>query len=213
MKNVYPILLCLICLTCQDSERQLQLTSSQLSRDVGRRISFDEAGRWTNRYRHNSRLKESFDASIISRQQLQRLISVVEDCDGLFFYHGLNGEEDHVICVPVKNNLLLWNTLVIDTNTSDAIPPEVGMQWHASYKSKNLGGAWGYFFGTEVFDEILANERLEKISLVSAINDENVKLLIVYSWDEGEDPGRLKDQAAGAYNHSFLCPSNCPNNI
>jgi hypothetical protein len=204
-------LLCLICLTCQESEQHLQLTSTQLSRDVGGQISFDEASRWTNRYGQNLRLKELSDDFMISQQQLQSLITV--DCDGLFFYHGLDGEQDHIVCVPVKNNLLLWNTIVTDANTSSTITTELGKQWYENYKSKNLGGTWGYFFGTAVFDEILADKFLEKISLVPAINDENLEVLIVYSWDKNLEGSRSKDQATGAYNHSFLCPSNCPSNL
>jgi hypothetical protein len=208
-KSAVFVLLVASLFTCQDSFQKANVEVAASLRDVGRQITQAEADRWTSRAANNLSRQQSLTFNI-SKDNLKLLVSAVDEYDGLFFYHGLELEEQHVFVIPYKTDLKFWeNNIAVDANFDKQLDAAIAKTWFELFKATHPDGPWSHFFGRTLIESILAKSDLERIEIRPAVNDRGDHLLLLYAWSIDVSNGRVKGQA-DVYDHSNPCPPYCP---
>src|SRR5688572_33496193 len=116
MKKIISfILFTCILAACQDSGKSSP-DQKQSLREVGARITKEEAERWTSRFKSSAMRQQS--VATISKTSLQQVVNSLPEYDGVYFHHALEGEKHHILVIPYKDGQSLWtSTLVVDANS------------------------------------------------------------------------------------------------
>jgi len=92
-----------------------------------------------------------------------------------------------------------------DTNAGEQIDLDTASSWTANYRNANPNGAQSYYFGTNAYNELLAQEGCYGIRLYNAINELGESQLVMVGVDSNGD-----DLYEGLlYDRSFVCPPLC----
>jgi hypothetical protein len=194
--------------TCQDSNNSSANTAQSL-RNVGAKITNEEALRWTTRFKDGKTKRQQTTA--ISRASLEQVVNNFTDYDGIYFTHAIEGDKHHVILLPYKDGHSLWTAATaIDANSDSEIDVATASVWAEQYVKQNADGPWSHFFGRNMFETILSRGDFENMEIVPAINDAGLpQLLLVVSYSSTLVSGRTQG-AVEVYDHSNQCPPYCP---
>jgi hypothetical protein len=210
MKHIFALLI-IICvlLGCQDSAKPLSDKKESL-REVGSIIEREDADRWRSQFELKSSASRQQSSFVITKASVQELVNSLDDYDGIYFHHAIEGDKRHILVVPYKDGQSLWNTsVVIDANSDTVVDAANSSRWAENYVSQNPDGPWSHFFGRNVFEEILSNEAFYEMEIVPAINDASLPQLLLYvSYLSRGTNGRAQAQV-DVYDHSNQCPPFC----
>jgi hypothetical protein len=208
-------------LACQDGAEE-SITDRDLNhyRNIGKEIPTETGIRWVETYR--SREQEAGRVNLlelysVGESKLEQLLNSVDGLTGVAFHHARDAwGQHHWILIPVGESLLLWpasgDKLYIDANTNTFISKSTAQAWTASYEAAHPGEIWFHFFGSNIFDEILAIPYLETVLIEPALDDLTLapQLLLVILNDGGLLGGllggRTNDEECRVYDASSPCP-------
>ena len=193
-------------------------------RNIGEKISNETGVRWIQAYRSREQQagrETPLNNYSVSASKIQDLLNSVDGLTGVAFHHALDGDgQHHFVIVPIDESLSLWSSdrdkLYIDANTDTFISKQTAQDWTTNYELANPGEIWFHFFGSGVFEEILAISYFETLLIEPALNDLNLspQLLLIILNDGGLVDGLLEggrtnegDESGGTvYDASSPCP-------
>lgn len=207
-KSIGFVLLICAFATCQESQSPSQ--RKQSLRDVGARITNEEAERWRLRYETSPSTARLQATPIISKSTLEQVLNVAQEYDGIYFQHALEGDKHHVLLIPYEDGRSLWaTTMVLHANSDAEIDIATASLWAGRYMSEHPEGPWSHFFGRHIFDTILANSGFESMEISPAINDAGALQLLLYvTYGAATANGRTQGQVE-VYDQSNQCPPFC----
>lgn len=111
----------------------------------------------------------------------------------------------------------LTNDYTFDGTEGDPIDLDLARSWANNFREQNTTGTIAHFFGTEILNQLLAEEGCVGLRIYYGIDDEgNRQLLIVGVDEKGNDllpatgvDGRVNDDGNIVADFSYPCPTYC----
>ncbi len=216
-KSLVIFLFGFILFDCHESTDSNLKLSQALDKNVGEQIPNATADRWMKRFeaqRSASRQKEDPSFFINSTS----LASIVQQADlqGITFHNAIDPitGDHHIVLIPLIAGQRLFDPTVVvtDANTDSPIDLTVALAWIQHYQTENPNSTRYFYFGSEIFEEMLSNTLLDRVDMARSVNDESViqLVLLAHNVGEGSSGGRVLSDKTVAYDMSALCPNACP---
>lgn len=203
-------------LACQEAQEDTAtpVAERELLKTVGERIPYETGMRWISRYRQTSPTHGRTEGAPyqISREQLEKVLTSVDELTGVAFHYGLDeAGGQHIMAIPINSSLRLWPSemtqFIVDANTGQQISREQAFAFAENFEAAHPGEVWFHFFGKEVFDEMKALPNMHTLDLEPALDDNHAPQLLLIVWaDEGSAGGRTRAEESTVYDASNACP-------
>jgi hypothetical protein len=201
-------LVLLVLFNCHESKDTIQENQiAPLNRNVGKKISMEEAQRWINRFKEKGSSSRNQSEPNVTYDRLSLILNPIDEKIGVSFHRAIDEAGSyHILLVPLKEGTTLWDQeYVLDANGNTLINTEIGRGWANRYRSENPNGVWSHFFGTHVVDQEFSN-----IVLADATNDQGMPQLLLFMWRNPDSGGgRSNAETPDVYDASAPCPPTC----
>jgi hypothetical protein len=207
-------------LSCQDNREEFKKVPSSdylVYKNVGHEIPFETGMRWIDVYKEKKKAEGTRLIDLgygISDDNLQDLLQSVPNLTGVAFHYGLDDDgRKHIMVLPVDGSLLVWASvpgrIIVDANTDTVIPQSTAQAWATNYQTAHPHDIWFHYFGSNVFDEIVAIPYFSTIDIQPALSDLDLSpQLLLIIWNNPLDLlfGRTNDDDGTVYDASNPCP-------
>ena len=206
MKKIVLFGLLLLAISCQDS-RDHQSPSNTFNREVGQAIPTDVAYRWI---RQIGNTQARTDVHTLPAAQLHDLLPATTGFVGVTLHHALdNTGASHILITPVAEDGTLWSVdQVWDATAKQWLELAIAESWANRFREANPTVPQYHFFGSNLFDTLLANSSLDVIEIVPAVNDKQEPQLLLFVWS-GNATGKVQGLTLTVYDKSNPCPPWC----
>lgn len=224
MKNLVAFVAVAIAVSllgCQDTREDRGLPDVSAYKKVGMEIPLETGLQWMEAYqkKHNPQGRLLLPDYEVSDVLMEDLLESVNGLVGVAFHHAIDASgTHHFLVIPVDGTLSLWNNvegrIYVDANTNTIISQETARTWAQNYETANPGQIWFHFFGSDIFDEMVALPFFNNVQIEPAINILNLtpQLLLIVSADGLLGlGGRQRTESSKVYDASNPCPP-CPVN-
>jgi hypothetical protein len=210
MKKITSIsfVLLLLLFNCHDTkDATTENQVSPFNKNVGKKISMEQAQRWIVRYEESTSSSRTETAQQLTATTLSEILSPITEKLGVSFHRAIDQTGAyHILVVPVKQGQPVWDSEhILDANSSAEIDPQTARNWTDRYKAENPNGVWSHFFGIHVFERDFTT-----IDLAEATNDQGRRQLLLFIWRiQSVDNGRSQGEIVDVYDASAPCPPTC----
>lgn len=190
-------------LSCQESRDQQ--SPGTYRRDVGQAIPTDVAYRWVKQA-GGSEARSNTHA--LTAVQLHTLLPGTADFVGVTIHNALDESGIyHVLVTPLPTNGTLWaSNAVWDATARQWTTTIVAQAWTTRYSESYPAKPLYHFFGSNLFDTLLADISLETLEIVPATNDNAEPQLLLFAWSSVSAAGRVENASLTVYDASRPCP-------